>query len=181
MSLKTSLYARSLFDTFSLDPSSITADYPKYNILASHVQMPLKEGKSINAMLIQRPISKTEITEWEATKKEEHSNSLAPLDKSMQLKDPLAPKVNEYAMYVQDLFLHGTKCLRASFIKSFRRRPVRNLDQASSKVLEFLDNIASQLYDDEKADKEKIEGRLDNIESFICYELYEKYVWITVP
>ncbi|KAL1933956.1 hypothetical protein VTP01DRAFT_8046 [Rhizomucor pusillus] len=149
---------RSLFDTFSLDPSSITADYPKYNILASHVQMPLKEGKSINAMLIQRPISKTEITEWEATKKEEHSNSLAPLDKSMQLKDPLAPKVNEYAI----------------FIKSFRRRPVRNLDQASSKVLEFLDNIASQLYDDEKADKEKIEGRLDNIESFICYELYEK-------
>lgn len=48
-------------------------------------------------------------------------------------------------------------------------------------MLEFLDNIASQLHDDEKADKEKIEGRLDNIESFICYELYEKYVWITVP
>lgn len=57
-----------MFDSFNLDPCSITPDHPKYNILASHVQLPLRNDKLITVMLIQRPLSKKEVLEWIDTK-----------------------------------------------------------------------------------------------------------------
>lgn len=71
-------YDRSLFDTFNLDPSSIPSDCPKYNILHSHVQLPLKDDKIISAMLIQKPISKNDVLDWETARKsntDEHGSN----------------------------------------------------------------------------------------------------------
>ncbi|KAI9260274.1 hypothetical protein EDC94DRAFT_136610 [Helicostylum pulchrum] len=67
-SLMTEEPKKSVFDSFNLDPSSITPDHPKYNILASHVQLPLRNDKLITVMLIQRPLSKKEVSEWIDTK-----------------------------------------------------------------------------------------------------------------
>lgn len=88
-SLMTDETKKSLFDTFSLDPSSITPDHPKYNILASHVQLQLREEKSITVMLIQRPLSKKEVVEWMETKAKNVKSIGYPL------KDPSSPKIDE--------------------------------------------------------------------------------------
>lgn len=79
---------RSLFDSFSLDPASITPDHPKYNILASHVQLPLRDDKLITVMLIQRPLSKKEVTEWIETK----SKNVKSIDSS---QDTCSDKADE--------------------------------------------------------------------------------------
>ena len=51
------------------------------------------------------------------------------------------------------------------FIKQFRKRPPRNLDLASAALLDLLDAFL----DDDNMDDEQI----DDIESYICYELYD--------
>ena len=78
-----------MFDTFSLDPSSITPDHPKYNILASHVQLKLTPDKVITVMLIQRPLSKKDVVEWMETKAKNVKSFDSPL------QDPASPKVDE--------------------------------------------------------------------------------------
>ncbi|CAO3703985.1 unnamed protein product [Rhizopus stolonifer] len=55
-----SLSTRSLF---SLDSSSMVRN-PKYTILASHLQLPLKDEKRMNVVMLQKPISRKEITDW---------------------------------------------------------------------------------------------------------------------
>jgi hypothetical protein len=72
-----------------LDPSSVTPDHPKYNILASHVQLPLRESNLINVMLIQKPLSKKDVMEWLDTR----SKNLEFTEHS--LDDPLHAKVEE--------------------------------------------------------------------------------------
>jgi hypothetical protein len=52
------------FDSFSLDPLSITSDHPSINILASHVDVALSNDHSITVMLIQKPVSRQEIQDW---------------------------------------------------------------------------------------------------------------------
>lgn len=37
---------------------------PKYTILASHLQLPLKDEKRMNVVMLQKPISRKEITDW---------------------------------------------------------------------------------------------------------------------
>ncbi|KAI9251501.1 hypothetical protein BDA99DRAFT_522029 [Phascolomyces articulosus] len=135
---------KSLFDTFSLDPTSINSDCPKYNILASHVQLPLREDKSITVMLIQKPISKAEVTEW--TESQKHKGQAVGSLNIKNLSNTVGqnPRVSE-------------------FIKTFRKRPPRNLDLASGAVLDLLDGFFDDM-DDEK---------IDDIESYICYELYD--------
>ena len=51
------------------------------------------------------------------------------------------------------------------FIKKIRKRPPRNLDLASAALLDLLDT----LLDDDNMDDEQT----DDIESYICYELYD--------
>lgn len=72
-----------------MDPSSITPDHPKYNILASHVQVPLRNDKLITVMLIQRPLSKKDVIEWMETKAKNIKSIRSPL------QDASSPKVDE--------------------------------------------------------------------------------------
>lgn len=110
------LSCRSLFDTFQLDPSSITADQPKYNILASHVQVPLRHEQSITVMLIQRPVSKKDVTEWMESKAQHMKSIQSPLI------DPCSSQVD-------------------TFIKQFKKHPPRSMQLASHKLLDFLDEL----------------------------------------
>ncbi|KAI9318224.1 hypothetical protein BX666DRAFT_1936192 [Dichotomocladium elegans] len=136
---------KSLFDTFSLDPSSITTDCPKYNILHNHLQLPLRDDKSVTAMLIQKPISRTEISDW-AKNNEKTAKSTA---------DTTTVRFTESI---------GSDARVKDFIKKFRRRPPRNLDAASDQFLDFMDDLADELNDEE---------RVDAIEAYICSELYD--------
>ncbi|KAI7858933.1 hypothetical protein BDC45DRAFT_286847 [Circinella umbellata] len=142
---------KSLFDTFSLDPGSIDTDCPKYNILASHVQLPLRDDKSITVMLIQKPISKAEASEWAESQKKNQDNNKEQLAGSLDIKR-LSNTV-------------GTNSRVNEFIKTFRKRPPRNLDLASGALLDLLDVFI----DEDNMDDEQI----DDIESYICYELYD--------
>lgn len=74
---------------FDLDPSSMTPDHPRYNVLASHVQLQLREDKLITVILIQRPLSKKDIIEWIETKAKNVKSIGSPL------QDPSSPKVDE--------------------------------------------------------------------------------------
>lgn len=62
--------------------------------------------------------------------------------------------------------------LSLSFLKTFRRRPQRNLDRASEIVNDFLSDMehAMQQRHTEQAD---IDTRLDAMEGYICQELYD--------
>lgn len=117
-----------MFDTFSLDPSSITPDHPKYNILASHVQLPLRNDKLITVMLIQKPLSKNDIMEWIATK--------AKNDKSMNtpLIDPLSAQVDE-------------------FIHKYKKNPPKTTDISSDKILDFLEDMRDAINDENDVDR----------------------------
>ncbi|CAO3644168.1 unnamed protein product [Mucor hiemalis] len=127
-SLMTDETKKSLFDTFSLDPSSITPDHPKYNILASHVQLQLREERLITVMLIQRPLSKKEVVEWMETKAKNVKSIGYPL------KDPSSPKIDE-------------------FIRQYKKNPPRSIDTASNKILDFLDD----LHEDNGVEKERLD------------------------
>ncbi|KAI8372147.1 hypothetical protein BD560DRAFT_395304 [Blakeslea trispora] len=129
---------KSSLDKFNLDPNSIITPYhPKYNILASHVQLPLKDEKSITVMLIQKPVSKKEVQEW-LDKKQETSASLS---------DPFYDRVCE-------------------FIQQFKKNVPKTTDLASTRFLDFMDELHDQM---DPVDL----NRLDNIESFICTQLYQ--------
>jgi ribosomal protein L12E/L44/L45/RPP1/RPP2 len=95
-----------------LDPSSIiTSDHPKYNILASHVQLPLRNDKLITVMLLQKPLSKKDVTEWIQTKSSSITTTI-----------PEQEKVDE-------------------FIKNYKKNTPKSIDQASNKFLDFLDDL----------------------------------------
>ncbi|CAO3615586.1 unnamed protein product [Mucor fragilis] len=115
---------KSLFDTFSLDPSSITPDHPKYNILASHVQLPLRDDRLITVMLIQKPLSRKDVVEWiEARAK--------------NIKDIGSPLVDACSAKVDQ------------FIKGYKKNPPRTTDLSSNRVLDFLDDLRdSDIHDD---------------------------------
>jgi hypothetical protein len=121
-------FYRSLFDTFSLDPSSITPDHPKYNILASHVQLPLRNDKLITVMLIQKPLSRKDIIEWTETK--------AKNDKSINtpLIDPLSVQVDE-------------------FIQKYKKNPPKTTDLSSDKILDFLEDMRDEINNDNDVDR----------------------------
>ncbi|KAI9494754.1 hypothetical protein BDB00DRAFT_816923 [Zychaea mexicana] len=95
-------------------------------------------------MLIQKPISKAEVIDW-AESHAEKSKNMNSLNIT-HLSDTAGkdPRVSE-------------------FIKTYRKRPPRNLDQASGAMLDLLDELSSDM-DDENIDK---------VESYICYELYD--------
>lgn len=79
-------------DSFNLDVSSITPDSPAYNILATHVPIKLKNETFIDTMLIQKPLSKSDIREWVRNKQ---SSLVKPLQQKTEisLNDPLSTKV----------------------------------------------------------------------------------------
>jgi hypothetical protein len=56
------------FDSFNLDPMSITSDHPSINILASHVDVTIANDQTITVMLIQKPVSRQEIQDWSEAK-----------------------------------------------------------------------------------------------------------------
>lgn len=115
---------KSLFDTFSLDPSSITPDHPKYNILASHVQLPLRDDKLITVMLIQKPLSRKDVIEWTEAK-------------AKNIKDIGSPLVDSCSAKVDQ------------FIKNYKKNPPRTTDLSSTKILDFLDDLRdSDIQDD---------------------------------
>ncbi|GAN06236.1 hypothetical protein MAM1_0116d05716 [Mucor ambiguus] len=115
---------KSLFDTFSLDPSSITPDHPKYNILASHVQLPLRDDRLITVMLIQKPLSRKDVVEWTETR-------------AKNIKDVGSPLVDACSAKVDQ------------FIKDYKRNPPRTTDLSSNRVLDFLDDLRdSDIHDD---------------------------------
>ncbi|KAL9554386.1 hypothetical protein MBANPS3_002831 [Mucor bainieri] len=115
---------KSLFDTFSLDPSSITPDHPKYNILASHVQLPLRDDKLITVMLIQKPLSRKDVVEWTEAR-------------AKNIKDIGSPLVDACSAKVDQ------------FIKDYRKSPPRTTDLSSNRVLDFLDDLRdSDIHDD---------------------------------
>ncbi|KAL7314121.1 hypothetical protein PS15m_007772 [Mucor circinelloides] len=115
---------KSLFDTFSLDPSSITPDHPKYNILASHVQLPLRDDKQITVMLIQKPLSRKDVVEWTEAR-------------AKNIKDIGSPLVDACRAKVDQ------------FIKDYKKNPPRTTDLSSNKVLDFLDDLRdTDIHDD---------------------------------
>lgn len=115
---------KSLFDTFSLDPSSITPDHPKYTILASHVQLPLRDNKLITVMLIQKPLSRKDVVEWTEAR-------------AKNIKDIGSPLVDACSAKVDQ------------FIKEYKKHPPRTTDLSSNSVLDFLDDLRdSEIHDD---------------------------------
>lgn len=113
-----------LFDTFNLDPSSIsTSYYLKYNILASHVQLPLRNDEFITVMLIQKPLSKKDISEWIQS-----SSNSTSTTATLENEDP---KIEE-------------------FIRNCKKNPPRTIEQASYKFLDFLHNL--KVEDSERLD-----------------------------
>lgn len=110
-----------------MDPSSITPDHPKYNILASHVQVPLRNEQLITVMLIQRPLSKKDVIEWMETKAKNIQSMRSPL------QDASSPQVDE-------------------FIKNYKKHPPRSTEMASNKVLDFLDDRRDEGVDEERLD-----------------------------
>ncbi|KAK4520435.1 uncharacterized protein ATC70_008570 [Mucor velutinosus] len=128
---------KSLFDTFSLDPSSITPDHPKYNILASHVLLPLRDDRLITVMLIQKPLSRKDIVEWTEAR-------------AKNIKDIGSPLVDVCSAKVDQ------------FIKDYKKNPPRTTDLSSNKVLDFLDDLRSSDIHDDMARLDTIETYICN-------------------
>lgn len=84
---------RSVFDSFSLDPTSITADHPKYTILASHVQLPVRGDKTISVMLIQKPVSRSDIRDWATSRQQQQEETIQTVE--LAPNEALAPRVKE--------------------------------------------------------------------------------------
>ncbi|KAG0187617.1 hypothetical protein DFQ28_006061 [Apophysomyces sp. BC1034] len=137
---------RSLFDAFNLDPSSITADHPAYTILASHVQLPLRDDKTITTMLIQKPISKADVVDWVRSRQHSDTNLAAEVPSDI----PMASQV-------------------AVFIKTFLKKRPRTPDEASVTIMDFLDDIRPGITES----SDNVEDSLDTVESFICSKLYD--------
>lgn len=64
--------ARSIFDAFTLDTSSVTSNHVSINILASPVEVPMNDS-TITVMLVQRPVSRKDVIDWMATKQEQRA------------------------------------------------------------------------------------------------------------
>ncbi|KAI8983669.1 hypothetical protein BDB01DRAFT_789678 [Pilobolus umbonatus] len=107
---------RLVFDSFNLDPASITPDHPSYTILASHVQLPLRENKQISVILIQKPISRSDIMQW---MEQAHANT-------PHMDEPLSPWVEE-------------------FIKNYKKDPPKSRDQSGELFLSFMDDIEERM------------------------------------
>lgn len=108
------------------------------------MQLPLKDDKIISAMLIQKPISKNDVVDWETARKsntDEHGSNTSSGNSNIENDR----RVKE-------------------FIKNYRKRPPRNLDHASNQVLDFLDDMAAKKNNDEY---------MDALECHVCYELYD--------
>ncbi|KAG2234131.1 hypothetical protein INT48_000308, partial [Thamnidium elegans] len=125
-SLMTEEPKKSMFDSFNLDPCSITPDHPKYNILASHVQLPLRNDKLITVMLIQRPLSKKEVLEWIDTK----AKNVKSIEST---SDACSSKADK-------------------FIKKFKKSRPKNTEAASNKLLDFLDDLRDEGVEKERLD-----------------------------
>ncbi|KAI9303391.1 hypothetical protein BJ944DRAFT_183470 [Cunninghamella echinulata] len=143
---------KSSLDSFNLDISSITPDFPAYNILATHVPMKLSNEISIDTMLIQKPISKSDVSEWVRNKQISSSAVKSLQQTSAILNDPLVTKIE-------------------GFIKSYRQRPPKTMDIASTRWHDFFNDLQYSMEQNKATD---IDDRLDKFESFMCLELYEK-------
>ncbi|SAM07822.1 hypothetical protein [Absidia glauca] len=159
---------RSPFDAFDLDPTSITSDHPICNILATHVPVKLRNDKIIKAMLIQKPLSKSDVMEWMRNRQVEGPNSatvppfasspssspssLPPSSHALPLDDPLAPSVD-------------------TFLSAYRQRPPKTMTMASEQWADFLDDLRDSM---DNSTGNNVDDRLDAIESYMCRELYDK-------
>lgn len=134
-----------------MDTSSTTINYPKYNILASHIQLPLKEDKQMNAIIIQKPISRKEITDWLSNK----------------LKDSLNDKADEFIKHFKKNIPRTIDTMSQLFLEFMHK-----LQQDYSDDKDRLDKIESyvcqELYDyfftdpqgDEAIQGEALESRI---------------------
>ncbi|KAI8097512.1 uncharacterized protein BX664DRAFT_326584 [Halteromyces radiatus] len=150
---------KSAFDSFDLDPTSITPDHPVCNILATHVPVKLRGDKVISTMLIQKPLSRSEVMEWMRNRQHSRnmesslttSTSTEP-STSTTLDDPLAHTVN-------------------AFINAYRHRPPKTITMASAQWADFLDDLRDSM---DTSTGQNIDDRLDIIETFMCRELYDR-------
>ncbi|ORX43031.1 hypothetical protein DM01DRAFT_126728 [Hesseltinella vesiculosa] len=168
---------KTFFDNFDLDPASITTNQPRCNVLASHVPVKLKNDQTIFVMLIQKPLSKSDVVDW--IQKKTVSRPTASKSK-LPLEDPLTDHVNKYSPGVYlaidnwlTRFFIFNVILRQTyrFIKSVRQRPPKTMDLASVQWADFLDELQGMMGD--KRD-DTITDRLDNIEDYMCTYLYDK-------
>ncbi|CAO3588155.1 unnamed protein product [Absidia cylindrospora] len=151
---------KSLFDTFDLDPSSITPDHPVCNILATHVPVKIRNDKTIEAMLIQKPLSKSDVMDWMQNRQSPRRNETkttsippATIIPSSPLDDPLAHTVN-------------------TFLDAYRHRPPKTITMASEQWADFLEDLRDSM--DDSGVGKSIDVRMDVIESYMCRELYDK-------
>lgn len=183
------------FDSFSLDPMSITSDHPSINILASHVDVALSNDQTITVMLIQKPVSRQEIQDWAEAKERGVITTSPPLISEDDVKaETLSPRIIEQ---IQRWEFSVCKCLGwnclslkfhlpSRFITSFRRRPPKNLDAAGVAVQSLLRDVEASLEKeiqalDEHARAVKISlspnevvNKMEWVESYVCRELYER-------
>ncbi|KAI7864405.1 hypothetical protein BDF14DRAFT_1181269 [Spinellus fusiger] len=131
-------------DHFDLDPSSITEDQPAYSILASHVQIPLRDQQMINIMLIQKPISKSDVSEWNTRQKEDAHNTTHKL----------------------------ARALADAYVQRYRKNIPRTLTQASATMAEFMQDMTTSLSETDIPAHE-LEESLDAIEGYVCHALYD--------
>ncbi|KAI8343145.1 hypothetical protein BC941DRAFT_410535 [Chlamydoabsidia padenii] len=149
---------RSPFDALDLDPTSITSDHPVCNILATHVPVKLRDHKTIKVMLIQKPLSKSDVMDWMRNRQNSetatttHSTTSSLPLKSAPLDDPLAPTVD-------------------AFLKAYRQRPPKTMTMASEQWADFLDDLGDSM---DNSAGNNVDDRLDIIESYMCRELYDK-------
>ncbi|CAO3696186.1 unnamed protein product [Umbelopsis ramanniana] len=159
------------FDSFSLDPMSITSDHPSINILASHVDVTIANDQTITVMLIQKPVSRQEIQDWSEAK----DSGLIVTSPELVSEDDInseriSPRIIEQIQ---------------RFITSFRRRPPKNLDAAGMAVQSLLRDVESNLEKekhtlDEHARAVKIslspyevDQKMEWVENYVCRELYD--------
>ncbi|CAO3613086.1 unnamed protein product [Cunninghamella blakesleeana] len=103
-------------------------------------------------MLIQKPLSKSEVNEWIRNKQQPLGYSSSPKKTETPLNDPLAIKIE-------------------GFIKSYQQRPPKTMDLASKRWQDFFNELQ---YTMEQGESVNIDERLDHFESYMCSELYEK-------
>ncbi|KAG1451077.1 hypothetical protein G6F46_009830 [Rhizopus delemar] len=153
---------------FNMDTSSTTINYPKYNILASHIQLPLKGDKQMNATIIQKPISRKEITDWISNK----------------LKDSLNDKADEFIKHFKKNIPRTMDTMSQLFLEFMHK-----LQQDYSDDKDRLDKIESyvcqELYDyfftdpqgDEAIQGEALESR---IAAFNLLDLNISHLGVTI-
>ncbi|KAI9286358.1 hypothetical protein BC943DRAFT_351671 [Umbelopsis sp. AD052] len=164
--------SKTRFDSFSLDPMSITSDHPSINILASHVDVTVANDQTITVMLIQKPVSRQEIQDWSEAKE---SGIIVTSPELVSSEDDInseriSPRIIEQIQ---------------RFITSFRRRPPKNLDAAGMAVQSLLRDVESNLEKekhtlDEHARAVKVslspyevDQKMEWVENYVCRELYD--------